>query len=312
MAGGLFGLLDDVAALAKAAAASVDDIGIAASKASVKAAGVVVDDTAVTPAYVHGLSPDRELPIIKRIAKGSLKNKLLYILPAAILLSQFAPIMVEIILMCGGAFLCYEGAHKVQHKLAHRGEHAGEPTEGVQGVLAEDHEETTIRNAIRTDLILSGEIMVIALKDVIDEGFVSRTIILMIVAVAITFAVYGVVALIVKMDDLGLRMVGTGKPSAMKVGRGLVAGMPKLLGALATIGTVAMLWVGGHILLAGTDELGWHTPYHWVHDLEHHVHDVVLGGLWGWLINTGISAVLGLAVGFVVVGAVRVLPQRKH
>lgn len=313
MAGGLFGLLDDVAALAKAAAASVDDIGLAASKASVKAAGVVVDDTAVTPAYVHGLSPDRELPIIKRIAKGSLRNKLLYILPAAILLSQFAPIVVEIILMIGGTYLCYEGAHKIQHKLAHRGEHASEPGDEVaDGPERLDHEETTVKNAIRTDFILSGEIMVIALKDVIDEGFVSRTIILMIVAVAITFAVYGVVALIVKMDDLGLRMVGTGRPSAMKVGRGLVAGMPKLLGVLASVGTAAMLWVGGHILLIGSDELGWHTPYHWVHDLEHHVHDVVLGGLWGWLINTGISALLGLVVGLAVVGVVRVLPTRKH
>ena len=313
MAGGLFGLLDDVAALAKAAAASVDDIGIAASKASVKAAGVVVDDTAVTPAYVHGLSPDRELPIIKRIAKGSLKNKLLYILPAAILLSQFAPIVVEIILMIGGAYLCYEGAHKIHHKLAHRGEHAAESTEEVaQEVLGTDHEEATIKSAIRTDFILSGEIMVIALKDVIDEGFVSRTIILMIVAVAITFAVYGVVALIVKMDDLGLRMVGTGRPSAVKVGRGLVAGMPKLLAALASIGTAAMLWVGGHILLNGTDELGWHTPYHWVHDLEHHVHDVVLGGLWGWLINTGISLTIGVVVGFVIATAVKLLPARKH
>ncbi|HNJ96647.1 MAG TPA: DUF808 domain-containing protein [Ilumatobacteraceae bacterium] len=312
MAGGLFGLLDDVAALARAAAASVDDIGIAASKASVKAAGVVVDDTAVTPAYVHGLSPDREVPIIKRIAKGSLRNKLLYILPAAILLSQFAPVLVEIILMCGGTFLCYEGAHKVQHKWVHRGDRPAEATDEVaKEVLGQDHEEATIKSAIRTDFILSGEIMVIALKDVIDEGFVSRTIILMIVAVAITFAVYGVVALIVKMDDLGLRMVGTGKPSAMKIGRGLVAGMPKLLGALASIGTVAMLWVGGHILLAGSDELGWHTPYHWVHDLEHHVHDVVLGGLWGWLINTGISALLGLVVGFVVVGVVRLMPTRK-
>lgn len=313
MAGGLFGLLDDVAALAKAAAASVDDIGIAASKASVKAAGVVVDDTAVTPAYVHGLSPDRELPIIKRIAKGSLRNKLFYILPAAILLSQFAPILVEIILMIGGAYLCYEGAHKIQHKLAHRGEHPAESTEEVaQEVLGSDHEEATIKSAIRTDFILSGEIMVIALKDVIDEGFVSRTIILMIVAVAITFAVYGVVALIVKMDDLGLHMVQTGKPTAMKVGRGLVAGMPKLLGALASIGTVAMLWVGGHILLIGSDELGWHTPYHWVHDLEHHVDEVVLGGLWAWLIETGISALLGLVVGLAVVGVVRLLPARKH
>jgi len=307
MASGLFGLLDDVAALAKAAAASIDDVGLAASKASMKAAGVVVDDTAVTPTYVHGLAAERELPIIKRIAKGSLKNKLLFILPAALLLSQFVPIAVEIILMTGGAFLCYEGAHKILHKLAHRGQHHDDT---VQQVLARDHEETTVKGAIRTDFILSGEIMVIALKDVIDEGFVSRTIILMIVAVLITFAVYGVVALIVKMDDIGLHMVETGKPTAMKIGRGLVSGMPKLLASLATIGTAAMLWVGGHILLVGSDELGWHGPHDVVHDLEHQVHDVALSGLLEWLINTASSAVLGLAVGFAVVGVLRLLPKR--
>ena len=308
MAGGLFGLLDDVAALAKAAAASIDDVGVAAGKASGKAAGVVVDDTAVTPTYVHGLAAERELPIIKRIARGSLKNKLLFILPAALLLSQFVPIAVEIILMAGGTFLCYEGAHKLLHKLTHRGDHHEET---VQEVFGEDHEETTIKGAIRTDFILSGEIMVIALKDVIDEGFVSRTIILMIVAVLITFAVYGVVALIVKMDDIGLHMVETGKPSVMKVGRGLVAGMPKLLAALATIGTAAMLWVGGHILLVGSDELGWHGPHEVVHDLEHHVHDAPLGGVLEWLINTASSALLGVAVGFVVVGVLRLLPKRR-
>ena len=307
MASGLFGLLDDVAALAKAAAASIDDVGLAASKASMKAAGVVVDDTAVTPTYVHGLAAERELPIIKRIAKGSLKNKLLFILPAALLLSQFVPIAVEIILMTGGAFLCYEGAHKILHKLAHRGQHHDDT---VQQVLAHDHEETTVKGAIRTDFILSAEIMVIALKDVIDEGFVSRTIILMIVAVLITFAVYGVVALIVKMDDIGLHMVETGKPTAMKIGRGLVSGMPKLLASLATIGTAAMLWVGGHILLVGSDELGWHGPHDVVHDLEHQVHDVALSGLLEWLINTASSAVLGLAVGFAVVGVLRLLPKR--
>ncbi|MDO8388992.1 MAG: DUF808 domain-containing protein [Actinomycetota bacterium] len=302
MAAGLFGLLDDVAALAKAAAASIDDVGLAASKASIKAAGVVVDDTAVTPTYVHGLAAERELPIIKRIAKGSLKNKLLFILPAALLLSQFVPIAVEMILMAGGTFLCYEGAHKIMHKLAHRGEH---PEESVKEVFAHDHEETTVKGAIRTDFILSGEIMVIALKDVIDEGFVSRTIVLMIVAVLITFAVYGVVALIVKMDDIGLYMVETGRPAAMKIGRGLVSGMPKLLASLATIGTAAMLWVGGHILLVGSGELGWHGPHDLVHDLEHTVHDAPLSSVLQWLINTASSAVLGLAVGFAVLGFVR-------
>lgn len=320
MAGGLFALLDDVAALAKAAAASIDDVGVAAGKASAKAAGVVVDDTAVTPHYVQGLSAERELPIIKRIAKGSLKNKLLFILPAALLLSQFVPIAVEIILMCGGTYLCYEGAHKIHHKLADRGGHRAETAEeAVEQVVEEavevlghDHEESTVKGAIRTDFILSGEIMVIALKDVIDEGFVSRTIILMIVAVLITFAVYGVVALIVKMDDIGVHLVENGRASSKRLGHALVGAMPKVLAGLSIVGTAAMLWVGGHILLVGTDELGWHGPYDLVHDLEHEVHDVTLGGVLGWLINTGFSALVGVVVGFVVVGIVRLLPTRKH
>lgn len=306
MAGGLFALLDDVAALAKAAAASIDDVGIAAGKASAKAAGVVVDDTAVTPAYVQGLASERELPIVKKIARGSLKNKIVFILPAALILSEFVPILVEIILMCGGAYLCYEGAHKIHHRLTHHDEHAEvTPAE----VLDAAHEERTVKAAIRTDFILSGEIMVIALKEVIDEGFVSRAVILLVVAVVITAVVYGVVALIVKMDDVGVRMAASGRPAAMKVGRGLVAAMPRLLTVLSVVGTAAMLWVGGHILLAGAHELGWHTPYDWVHDLEHHVHDIAgVGGVLGWTVNTFASAIVGLAVGFLVLMIVRRLP----
>ena len=307
MAGGFFGLLDDVATIAKAAAASIDDVGAAAGRASAKAAGVVVDDTAVTPTYVRGLAAERELPIIKKIAKGSLRNKVFFILPAALVLSEVLPVMVEIILMCGGAFLCYEGAHKIHHRFAHRGDaHDAHEAESVADVVAADHEESTVKGAIRTDFILSGEIMVIALKDVIDEGFVSRTVILLVVAVFITFAVYGFVALIVKMDDIGLRMVETGRPSAMKVGRGLVSAMPKVLAGLSTVGTVAMLWVGGHILLAGSHELGWHWPYDQVHELEHHVEDVAgIGGVLAWLVNTAVSAVVGLVVGVLVLAVVR-------
>lgn len=305
MAGGLLGLLDDVAALAKAAAASIDDAGIAAGRASAKAAGVVVDDTAVTPTYVQGLAAERELPIIKRIARGSLINKLVFILPAALLLSEFVPKLVEVILMCGGAFLCYEGAHKILHRLQHDDEHEVTAAE----VLADDHEETTVKGAIRTDFILSGEIMVIALKDVIDESFVQRAVILVIVAVVITAVVYGVVALIVKMDDIGVRMVASGKPSAMQVGRSLVNGMPKLLALLSIVGTAAMVWVGGHILLVGADELGWHGPYDLVHDIEHHAHDVAgVGAVLGWLVNTALSAVVGLIVGFLILGVVSRLP----
>jgi uncharacterized protein len=308
MAGGLVGLLDDVAALAKLAAASIDDVGVAAGRASMKAAGVVVDDTAVTPTYVHGLAAERELPIIKRIAKGSLKNKLLFILPAALILSEFVPTLVEIILMCGGAFLCYEGAHKIHGRLTHHEAELDLPAAAV----GPDAEEKTIASAIFTDFILSAEIMVIALKEVIDEGFVARAAILFTVAVVITAAVYGVVALIVKMDDVGLRMVESGRPSAMRVGRSLVAGMPKVLALLSVVGTAAMVWVGGHILLVGADELGWHGPYDLVHDLEKPAHDIGgIGGVLGWLVNTAASAVVGLIVGFLILAAKSRLPFGK-
>ncbi len=322
MAGGLVGLLDDVASLAKLAAASIDDVGAAAGRASVKAAGVVVDDTAVTPAYVHGLAADRELPIVKRIAKGSLRNKLLFILPAALVLSEFVPKLVEVILMVGGAYLCFEGAEKIHHKLAHRkhahavvpdGEQVVVPAEELPAVAqGTEQEEQTVASAIRTDFILSGEIMVIALKEVLDESFVSRAVILVVVAILITAAVYGVVGLIVKMDDVGLRLVESGKPSAVRIGTALVAGMPKLLALLSVVGTAAMVWVGGHILLAGADELGWHWPFEQVHHLEDQVHDVTaVGGVLAWLVETACSAVIGLVVGFLVVAVVARLPRRS-
>ncbi|MFN0027075.1 MAG: DUF808 domain-containing protein [Acidimicrobiales bacterium] len=305
MAGGLIGLLDDVAALAKLAAASIDDVGAAAAKASMKAAGVVVDDTAVTPTYVHGLAADRELPIIRRIATGSLRNKLLFILPAALLLSEFVPVLVEIILMMGAVFLCFEGMEKVHHRFGDHDEHDDVPA----AALGEDQEAKTISGAIRTDFILSAEIMVIALKEVIDNGFVSRAIILAVVAVLITAIVYGLVALIVKMDDFGLRLVETGSGGSARIGRGLVSGMPKLLSGLSTVGTAAMLWVGGHILLVGAHELGWHAPYDLVHSWEEPFHKVsVLGGVLGWLVNTLASAVIGIVVGTVVVLIVSRLP----
>ncbi|MEJ7799412.1 MAG: DUF808 domain-containing protein [Ilumatobacter sp.] len=300
MAGGLAGLLDDVAALAKLAAASIDDVGAAAGRASAKAAGVVVDDTAVTPAYVRGLAANRELPIIKKIATGSLRNKLLLILPIALLLSAIAPTLVEIILMAGGTYLCFEGAEKIYHRSKHDDSH-DVPTV-MQGPAAE---EATIKGAIRTDLILSAEIMVISLKEVIDEGLLQRALILIVVAFLITAIVYGVVALIVKMDDIGLRLAEQESETSQKIGRALVTGMPKLLTALTVVGTAAMLWVGGHILLVGADELGWHALYDLVHDLEKQVDSVAsIGGLLAWLINTAVSATIGLLVGGIVVAIV--------
>ncbi|MBI5089210.1 MAG: DUF808 domain-containing protein, partial [Actinobacteria bacterium] len=246
---------------------------------------------------------------IKRIARGSLKNKILFILPAALLLSEFVPTLVEIILMIGGCYLCYEGAEKIHHRFAHHDDHE---TDLPAVALDVDHEETTIASAIRTDFILSAEIMVISLKEVIDEAFVSRALILVVVAVLITAAVYGVVALIVKMDDVGLRMARSGGARAQRVGRGLVTAMPKLLALLSTVGTAAMVWVGGHILIAGAHELGWHAPHDIVHDLEQPAHDVPgVGGVLGWLVNTAASAVVGLAVGFAVLAIVSRVQRRS-
>ncbi|HYP46551.1 MAG TPA: DUF808 domain-containing protein [Propionibacteriaceae bacterium] len=310
MSGGIVALLDDVAAMAKLAAASVDDIGAAAGRASAKAAGVVVDDTAVTPRYVHGFTADRELPMIKRIAVGSLRNKLLIILPVILLLSQFLPWLLTPILMIGCTYLCFEGAEKIYEKVTgHHAEHADQPA-AAQGA---DQETVMVKGAIRTDFILSAEIMVISLNEVADEGLVSRAIILIVVAIGITLLVYGVVGLIVKMDDVGLHLSERKSESARKVGLLLVRGMPKLLALLSTVGVVAMLWVGGHILLVGIDDLGWHTPYGLVHAAEEAVAHAVpaVAGLLAWLVNTLASAVIGLAVGALVVAVMHLIPRRS-
>jgi hypothetical protein len=300
-------LLDDVAVLARAAAASIDDIGAAAGRASVKAAGVVVDDTAVTPQYVHGLNADRELPIIRRIALGSLRNKLLIILPAILLLSEFLDFLLTPILMVGGAYLCYEGAEKIWHRISGHAEEHGSVEEALPD------EKTIVSGAVRTDFILSAEIMVISLNEVIDQAFVARAIILAVVAVLITLVVYGVVGLIVKMDDVGLNLAQRSGKAVAAIGRGLVKGMPKLLSVLTVVGTAAMLWVGGHIILVGTDELGLHAIYDVVHHLEEAAHDATgaLGGVVGWIVNTIGSALLGLVIGSVIVAVMTLTVHRK-
>ncbi|GAB7193682.1 DUF808 domain-containing protein [Kineococcus sp. NUM-3379] len=302
-------LLDDVAVLARAAAASVDDVGVAAARASAKAAGVVVDDTAVTPQYVHGLAAERELPIIRRIALGSLRNKLLIILPAILLLSQFLPFLLTPILMIGGAYLCYEGAEKVWAKI--RGHHGHGHATKEPGAMPD--ENTIVGGAVRTDFILSAEIMVIALNEVADQPFLSRAVILVVVGIGITVLVYGVVGLIVKMDDVGLHLSRRPGKGVAALGRGLVKGMPKLLTALTVVGTAAMLWVGGHILLVGMDDLGFHPLYAAVHHAEEAVHAATgsLGGLLGWLVNTLASAVLGLVVGALVAVVMALTVHRR-
>ena len=302
MPSGLVALLDDVSVIAKVAASSLDDVGAAAAKAGSKAAGVVIDDAAVTPSYVVNFTPDRELPIIWKIAKGSLVNKGI-ILVGALLLSQFLPWAVTPLLMLGGLFLCFEGAEKLMEKLG--GDKHGETLEDpIEDVAAFERER--VSGAIRTDFILSAEIMVIALKEVADQPLIERALILAVVGVAITILVYGAVAFIVKMDDIGLHLTKRVDTASRNVGKLLLLAMPKLLALLSTVGTAAMLWVGGQIIVHGTHELGWDGAYDIVHGIEHAVHEATgpLGGLLGWLTNAGLSAVVGVVLGSVVALAV--------
>ena len=301
MPGGLVALLDDISIIARTAAASVDDIGVAASRAGTKAAGVVIDDAAVTPGYVTGLDPKRELPIIWKITKGSLVNKLAILLPGALLLSEFLPQAIIWILMAGGAYLSYEGAEKVIEKLG--GAKHGETLEDEIADPAE-FEKQRVSGAVRTDLILSAEIMAITLNEVAAEDLVTRAGVLALVGVIITVVVYGVVALIVKMDDVGLHMAQESRTSlGRKIGKALLHGMPHLLTVLSLVGTIAMLWVGGGIILHGLAGVGVHGPEHWVVGIEQSVSAVAgaAGGVLGWLTFAGLSALVGLVLGGVIV-----------
>ncbi len=312
MSGGLFALLDDVAVIARVAAASVDDVAAGAARASVKAAGVVIDDAAVTPQYVSGADPSRELPMIKRIFWGSLRNKLIIILPALLLISAFIPAVIPFILMAGGTYLCYEGAEKVWHKLHPKHEEEKKPA--IE--RGPEAEAKVTKGAITTDFILSCEIMVISLNEVASESIWSRAAILVVVAILITVAVYGAVALIVKMDDIGVHLTTKDSAGAKRIGAALVKGMPAVLAVITLIGTVAMLWVGGHIMLQGAYDLGWHAPYDLVHSLEEPFVGIpVVGGLLAWLVNTLCSAILGAIWGGLVMAIIhpllKVLPFGK-
>ena len=309
MPGGLIALLDDVAAMAKLAAASVDDVAGAASKAGAKAAGVVIDDTAVTPKYVTGLSPERELPIIWKITKGSLRNKLIFLLPAALALSALAPWAITPLLMLGGAYLCFEACEKIWEALSHTG-HAEEVIEITDPAELEDRQ---VGGAVRTDFILSAEIMAIALAQLDGETLVRQGLVLALVAVAITLGVYGFVALIVKMDDVGLHMSERRNAMSRSVGHGLVATMPKLLNALSLIGTAAMLWVGGGIFSHGLAEFGLGVVPHTVEHIAHVAGEAVPGvsGVVEWLIGAIGSAVVGMVVGAIVVAVMHLIPRKK-
>ena len=300
MPSGLAALLDDVSIIARTASASVDDIAAAAGRAGSKTAGVVIDDAAVTPSYVTGLSPARELPIIWAITKGSLKNKLLFLLPGALLLSEFLPFAIVFILMLGGAYLSYEGAEKVIEKLG-GAKHGKTVDDVIEDPVA--FEKERISGAIRTDLILSAEIMAITLNEVAAEDLITRGGVLALVGIAVTVFVYGAVGLIVKMDDIGLHLAQKSSQFAQSFGRGMVAFMPHLLTILSFVGTIAMLWVGGGIILHGLAEIGIAGPEHWVEGIEHGVSEIAgaAGGVLGWLTFAGLSALTGLLLGAILV-----------
>ncbi len=303
---GLIALLDDVASIAKAAAASLDDIAGQAAKAGTKAAGVVIDDTAVTPRYLTEFTAARELPVVGKIALGSLKNKLFYLLPAALALSLLAPQAIMPLLMLGALYLCYEGTEKVYESLfphaAHEHEAALEPI----AADAKSFEDQKVASAIKTDLILSAEIMTITLGAVPDAGPWTQAAVLAVVGIAITIAVYGVVAIIVKADDMGLALARVGGPlgaPARLFGRFLVRVMPHFLRLLGIVGTAAMIWVGGGILLHGLESYGWAGPSHLLHDAgaaaEHAIPAV--GAFFAWLVQAAGAGLVGLCVGLVAI-----------
>ncbi|TDL85126.1 DUF808 domain-containing protein [Meridianimarinicoccus aquatilis] len=305
MASGLLALLDDVAAIAKVAAASIDDVGSMAIKAGAKSAGVVIDDAAVTPRYVVGFSAKRELPIIWAITKGSLRNKLLVLLPGALLLGFFAPWAITPLLMFGGLFLCFEGAEKVVetvwHKGHHDGAHGGTTATNPPGTPA-DLEKARVASAIKTDFILSAEIMALTLSSVPEAGFLQQAAVLAIVAVGITALVYGAVAVIVKADDVGVAMADRDGTLIPALGRGIVRAMPGLLKALTAIGMVAMLMVGGGILLHGLEVLGVPLPQHLVHNIAHLVAGIPsVGVALEWIVNAALTMVIGFVIGVVLI-----------
>ena len=308
MSSGLVALLDDVAGIAKLAAASLDDVAGAAGKAGMKAAGVVVDDTAVTPGYAMGFTPDRELPIVFKIAMGSLRNKFFFLLPGALLLSAFAPWAITPLLMLGGAYLAFEATEKILEAL--HGEDTGDEVEEL-ALSSAELEKVKIAGAVRTDLILSAEIMAIALSEVADKSLALQAAALAAVSIGITAAVYGVVGLIVKMDDIGLHLARRKSRVAKAVGTGLVRAMPVVMDALTQIGTAAMLWVGGGILVHGLEEYHLTPLPHWVEAASHWAGQApVVGPFTEWATFAAGSAVVGLVVGGIIAGVMHFMPSK--
>jgi predicted DNA repair protein MutK len=314
MSGGLLALLDDVAAIAKVAASSLDDIAAQTVKAGSKAAGIVIDDAAVTPRYVVGFAADRELPIIGKIAWGSIKNKFVILLPGALALSFFAPWAITPLLMAGGLFLCFEGYEKL-HALILPHAEADDPAPALDESLdAKALEDQKVASAIRTDMILSAEIMAITLGQITTPTLLNKAMVLAAVGIAVTVAVYGAVALIVKADDLGVHLAKNRAGIVRVIGRGLVTGMPPFLKLLSIVGMLAMLWVGGGIILHGMAEMGWKAPEYGLLGFAKQVGDAigVASGFIAWFIHASGGALVGVVLGWVVTMGLTKSGMLKH
>jgi predicted DNA repair protein MutK len=298
---GLLALLDDVAAIAKLAAAQLDDVAAQAGKAGVKAAGVVIDDAAVTPKYVTGLPAARELPIVWKIARASFFNKLVILLPGALLLQAFVPWILTPLLMVGGAYLCFEGAEKVWHTFVPHKDHGPQQAKTLD---AAHLEEQRVKGAIKTDFILSAEIMTISLSQISTDTLWIQAAALAAVAIGITALVYGAVAVLVKADDFGMLLSAKGRLAVTKsVGRRIVKSMPSVMASIAAIGTVAMLWVGGSIIVHGLQARGWHLPYDLNKDAAAFVASFIntAEGFVTWFVTAGLDGIVGLALGFALI-----------
>lgn len=314
MAASFFALLDDIAVLAKATAASiddisviaksaatsVDDIAVGAGKAASKTAPVLIDDTAVTPQYLQGILPTRELPIVWRIARGSLVNKAI-IITAIMLFSAIAPWLFPWALIIGGAYLSFEGAEKLLHYLEKkRAKSLSEKTEEVLDRKPRD-ENSIVRSAITTDIVLSTEIMLISMSNIESHIWWTQLITLIVVGILMTVMVYGLVGILIKLDDAGValaaRGVTRGNALLQRLGSGLVKSMPVVFRALTIIGTAAMLWVGGHLLLANAAEVGLRAPL----ELAHHITHPIRNGFALWGADALISAIFGIGVGLMIV-----------
>lgn len=291
MSTGLLALLDDVALIARTAAASLDDVAAATLKAGTKSTSLIIDDAAVTPKYVVGFAADRELPIVKKIALGSIKNKMLFLLPAALALSFLAPWAIMPLLMLGGLYLSYEGAVKILGALGIISHHGKKSISGS--------EQEAVRSAVRTDFILSAEIMALTLSTVADKPLLTQGLVLGLVGAFITVLVYGSVALIVRADDFGVALAANHPDTVWeKLGKGIVKGMPAVLKTLTVVGTAAMLWVGGGILIHGLHEYHISQPEQMMHAASHAFESApFLPGLLSWAAGAVVSGLLGLIAG---------------